>query len=154
MSPCTERRHHPRVSVEWPVLYSTPAFLAHGTVVDVSVLAWRVEGSRSVVAGMQIAVELWLHPSAPLKIQQARVLWATEHEFALEIVQVCPEHELELITLQEHTLGQNRTSAEYRRDAQESARRGDPKCIHEGSYICTMCGALVFAGSASLTAEP
>lgn len=121
MSPYTERRHHPRVCVEWPVLYSTPTFVAHGTVVDVSALAWRVEGSRPVGVGMQIAVELWLHPSAPLKIQQARVLWATEHEFALEIVEVYPEHEVELISLQVKTLGQKGTRLEHRANAQVGA---------------------------------
>jgi len=109
MSPYTEHRHHPRVSVEWPVLYSTPSFSAPGTVIDVSALAWRVEGSMPVQVGMQIAVQVWPNPSVPLEIQEARVLWARKYDFALEIFEVCPEHAVALMRLQEQTLGQNRT---------------------------------------------
>ena len=112
MSPYTEHRQHPRVSVEWPVLYSTPGFSAPGTVIDVSALAWRVEGSMPVQVGMQIAVQVWPNPSAPLKIPEARVLWAREHDFALEIFEVCPEHALALMRLQEQTLGRKRTETE------------------------------------------
>jgi len=37
-----------------------------------------------VQVGMQIAVQVWPNPSAPLEIQEARVLWARKYDFALE----------------------------------------------------------------------
>ena len=123
MSPYTERRHHPRVSVEWPVLYSTPTFSAHGTVIDVSALAWRVEGSTPVHKGMQLAVELWLSPSAHFDIHEARVLWAHEDEFAIEIQQVCPAHESALISLQEQTLAKHGGQEGFSRGDQPDAKR-------------------------------
>ena len=56
---------------------------------------------------MRIAVQLWMNRSTHLEIQEARVLWARAHEFAIEIQEVCPEHELALVRLQEQTLGKN-----------------------------------------------
>jgi PilZ domain len=109
MSPHTERRHHPRISVEWPLLYSTPTISAHGTVIDVSALAWRVEGSMPVHAGIKIAMQVWPNKSMSIEIQEARVLWAVDRMFALEIDQVSPQHESALLRLQQDTLGQEPT---------------------------------------------
>ena len=126
MSPYTEHRQHPRVSVEWPVLYSTSGFSAPGTVIDVSALAWRVEGSMPVQVGMQIAVQVWPNPSAPLEIPEARVLWSREHDFALEIFEVCPEHALALMRLQEQTLGRKRTETGHQYNSEGDRKHHGP----------------------------
>ncbi len=164
MSPYTEQRHHPRVPVEWPVLYSTPSFSAHGTVIDVSALAWRVEGSLPLQAGMQIAVQVWPKRSAYLEIQEARVLWARDLDFALEILEVSPAHELELTRLQEHTLGKKRTeTSDQYNDHQSMSNasvgvrvlehchvRYQPDAVEEGLLQGLSTSGCQFLSSASL----
>ncbi len=107
MAPETEKRHHRRVNVQWPTVFYTAAFFGHGTVVDVSALAWRVRGSVPLQAGMRLAVLVWPHQFGYLEIEEAIVLWAHENEFAIEIYQVRQQDEPAMVKLQEQTVGQN-----------------------------------------------
>jgi hypothetical protein len=105
MTPDVEQRYHPRVPVQWPTVFFTPHCYGHGTVVDVSPLAWRIRGSMPVRVGMQLAVLVWPHGFRNLAIEEATVLWARAHEFALEIYQVRSEDIPEMDRLQEETMG-------------------------------------------------
>jgi hypothetical protein len=110
MTSLIDQRYHPRVSVQWPAVFFTPHVFGHGTVVDVSALAWRIRGSVPLVAGMHLAVRVW--PQLPLcaersgyfEIEEATVLWASEREFALEIYQVRAQDVPGMVSLQQQTL--------------------------------------------------
>jgi hypothetical protein len=110
MTPPVEQRYHPRVSVEWPTVFFTSQVFGHGTVVDVSALAWRIRGSVPLVAGMHLAVRVW--PQVPVgppragyfEIEEGTVLWARDKEFALEIYQVRPQDIPGMVRLQQQTL--------------------------------------------------
>ena len=110
MTSLIDQRYHPRVSVQWPAVFFTPHVFGHGTVVDVSALAWRIRGSVPLVAGMHLAVRVW--PQLPLcaersgyfEIEEGTVLWASEKEFALEIYQVRAQDVSGMVSLQQQTL--------------------------------------------------
>jgi hypothetical protein len=110
MTPPVEQRYHPRVSVDWPMVFFTPQVFGHGTVVDVSALAWRIRGSVPLVAGMHLAVRVW--PQVPVgpprsgyfEIEEGTVLWARDKEFALEIYQVRAQDVPGMVRLQQQTL--------------------------------------------------
>ena len=104
MTPDIEQRYHPRVPVQWPTVFFTSQVFGHGTVVDVSALAWRIHGSVPVIAGMQLAVLVWPQLSSYFEIEEGTVLWARDKEFALEIYQVRAQHISGMIRLQEQTL--------------------------------------------------
>ena len=108
MSTYTEKRHHPRVTVRWPAVCFTPSRFGHALVMDVSPLAWRMQASMPVQVGMEMAVRIWPEESVYLEVQEARVLWVRDNEFAIEIFEVSPTHALKFIKLQEDTLGQPR----------------------------------------------
>lgn len=105
MSLHVEKRYHPRVRVQWPTIFFTSQCCGHGTVVDVSPLAWRIQGSMPVHVGMQLAVMVWPQGFNNLAIEEATVLWARDQEFALEIYQVRAEDVPEMDRLQERTMG-------------------------------------------------
>lgn len=110
MTPPVEQRYHRRVSVQWPIVFFTPQVFGHGTVVDVSALAWRIRGSVQLVAGMQLAVRVW--PQLPMgpqlsgyfEIEEGTVLWSRDKEFALEIYHVRAQDVPGMVRLQEQTL--------------------------------------------------
>ena len=110
MTPHHEKRYHPRVSVQWPTVFFSPQVLGHGTVIDVSALAWRIRGSLPLVAGMQLGVLVWPKLSAYFEIEEGTVLWARDKEFALEIYQVRVQDVPGMVRLQQHTLPESHQS--------------------------------------------
>ena len=104
MTPHHEKRYHPRVSVQWPTVFFSPQVMGHGTVIDVSALAWRIRSSLPLVAGMQLGVLVWPKLSAYFEIEEGTVLWARDKEFALEIYQVRARDIPAMVQLQQHTL--------------------------------------------------
>lgn len=85
-------RRHSRFPVSWPVLYGNDAFLAEGTVLDLTARGWRITGSIHVVPGMQLTLKVSVPDrSTPLRIHRAIVLWVKEQEFAIEANEVAPE---------------------------------------------------------------
>lgn len=84
-------RRHSRFPVSWPVLYGNNAFLAEGTVLDLTALGWRVAGTMPVVPGMQLTLKVSVPDrSTPLCIYRATVLWVHNHEFAIETHEMVP----------------------------------------------------------------
>lgn len=104
MTPDVEQRYHPRVPVQWPAVFFTSQVFGHGTVIDVSALAWRIRGSVRLVAGMQLTVLVCPQGSGYFEIEEGTVLWAKDHEFALEIYQVRARDIPAMVRLQEQTL--------------------------------------------------
>jgi hypothetical protein len=92
------------------MVFFTPQVFGHGTVVDVSALAWRIRGSVPLAAGMHLAVRVW--PQVPVgpqrlgyfEIEEGTVLWARDKEFALEIYQVRAQDVPGMVSLQQQTL--------------------------------------------------
>ncbi len=65
-----------------------------GTVTNLSLGGCRVGSKASVYIGMYLTLQIDLpgHES-PLKLDQAVVRWAKEHEFGLEFISMWPEEE-------------------------------------------------------------
>ena len=84
-------RRHSRFPVSWHVLYGNDAFLAEGTVLDLTARGWRVAGSMPVVPGMQLTLQVSI-PERPtsLSVHRATVLWVHDHEFAIEAHEMTP----------------------------------------------------------------
>ncbi len=99
-------RRHSRFPVSWPVLYGNGAFLAEGTVLDLTTRGWRVTGSMPVVAGMHLTLKVSVPDrSTPLCIHRAIVLWVKEHEFAVEANEIAPDDQAWVAEFLRHKLG-------------------------------------------------
>lgn len=99
-------RRHSRFPVSWPVLYGHNAFLAEGTVLDLTALGWRVMGSMPVVPGMQLTMQVSIpERSAPLYVHRATVLWVKDHEFAIEAHEMAPIDQAWVTEFLQHKLG-------------------------------------------------
>ena len=84
-------RRHSRFPVSWPLLYGNDAFLAEGTVLDLTAWGWRVAGSMPVVPGMTLTLQVSVpERSTPLRVHRATVLWVQDHEFAIEAQEMAP----------------------------------------------------------------
>lgn len=113
MPRCSDRRHHPRMPVHWPVVVYTRNSFGHGTVVDVGPLAWRIRASLQVHPGVHLGIQVWPQQGAlHLEIEEATVLWASGQEFAIEIDRVRGDDEPAMLELQERTIGLS--SGDYR----------------------------------------
>lgn len=84
-------RRHSRFPVSWPLLYGNNAFLAEGTVLDLTTRGWRVAGSMPVIPGMALTLQVSVpERSTPLCVHRATVLWVHDHEFAIEAHEMTP----------------------------------------------------------------
>ena len=99
-------RHSSRFPVSWPVLYGNDAFLAEGTVLDLTARGWRIAGSMPVAPGMQLTLKVSV-PDKPtlLCVHQATVLWVREHEFAIEAHEMGPIDQAWVIEFLRQKLG-------------------------------------------------
>jgi hypothetical protein len=84
-------RRASRFPVSWPMRYGNAAFLAEGTVLDLTARGWRMAGTMPVLPGMWVAVQVSI-PERPtlLRVQRATVLWVKDHEFAIEVHHMDP----------------------------------------------------------------
>ncbi len=78
-------RRHSRFPVSWRVVYGTTEFVAEGTVLDLTTRGWRIAGTMPVAPGMQLRLQVCVpERPEPLHVLRATVLWANDHEFAIE----------------------------------------------------------------------
>ncbi|MDH4154731.1 MAG: PilZ domain-containing protein [Nitrospira sp.] len=99
-------RRHSRFPVSWPVLYGDGAFLAEGTVLDLTARGWRIAGSMPVLPGMQLTLKVSVPDrSTPLCVHRAIVLWVREHEFAIEASEIAPDDQAWVAEFLRHKLG-------------------------------------------------
>jgi PilZ domain-containing protein len=81
-----ERRQLDRFPVQWPMLYANEELIGQGTLMNLSHGGCQVAGTMPVAVGMLLKV--WVSPGhreEALFVKEARVLWAREHEFGLEL---------------------------------------------------------------------
>jgi hypothetical protein len=86
MGSVKERRQQARFMVQWPMLYANEELIGRGTLVNVSHAGCQIVGTMPVAVGMLLKV--WVSPGhreEALYVKEARVLWAKEHEFGLEL---------------------------------------------------------------------
>jgi hypothetical protein len=84
-------RRHTRFPVSWPMVYGNDAFVAEGTVLDLTTLGWRVAGAMPVTPGMQLTLQVSVpERSTRLCVHRATVLWVQAHEFAVEAHEMAP----------------------------------------------------------------
>ena len=124
-------RRHSRFPVSWPVLYGDGAFLAEGTVLDLTARGWRVAGSMPVLPGMQLSLKVSvLDRSTPLCIHRAIVLWVKEHEFAIEASEIVPDDKAWVAEFLRHKLGlmwmSQTTDQEPSHQIRMTQSRGEP----------------------------
>jgi hypothetical protein len=80
-----------RFPVSWPVLYGGDEVLAEGTVLDLTKIGWRVEGTLPVRPGMQLTLIVWVPEKRdPIRIERATVMWVNGCEFAIEACEMAP----------------------------------------------------------------
>ena len=82
-------RQYARFPVQWPLFYANDELVGKGTVLNVSHVGCQAAGTMPVAVGMVLHV--WIspfHKEEPLYVKEARVLWANEHEFGLELRQI------------------------------------------------------------------
>jgi hypothetical protein len=66
--------------------YLSQDFLGRGTVWDVSVGGWRIEGDHQVRVGMMLTLRMDLHgEQRPLEVEQAIVQWVSGRDFGVQI---------------------------------------------------------------------
>ena len=78
---------HVVLPVQWPMLYANDDLVGQGTVLSISPVECRVAGTMPVTLGMRL--KAWISPSNrhdALYVKTARVLWARNNEFWLEVV--------------------------------------------------------------------
>jgi hypothetical protein len=100
-----DRRCHPRIPVQWPVVFYSSDFFGHGMVIDVSAFAWRLRGGVTIPVGMHLGVRVWPQRWTYLEIEEAIVIWTRSQDFAIELHSVRPEDEAAMRQLQEQTIG-------------------------------------------------
>ena len=83
---------HAAVTVQWPLVYANEALVGKGTVLNVSPVECRVAGTMPVTRGMQLKV--WISPKNrpdAIYLEEARVLWAGDNQFWLEMLNLDAE---------------------------------------------------------------
>jgi len=99
-------RRHSRFPVSWTILYGNDAFLAEGTVLDLTALGWRIVGAMPVAPGMQLTLQVSVpERPTPLRVQRATVLWVKDHEFAIEAHELTPVDQAWVTEFLRHKLG-------------------------------------------------
>lgn len=124
-------RRHSRFPVSWPVLYGDGAFLAEGTVLDLTARGWRVAGSIPVAPGMQLTLKVSIPDRAtPLCIHRAIVLWVKEQEFAIEANEIAQEDQAWVTEFLQQKLGliwmSQTTDQEPSHQIRATQSRGEP----------------------------
>ena len=80
-------RSHSRVPISCFLHYLGEGLVGTGTVRDLSVKGWRIDGDKPVTVGMKLALRVFL-PDQPkaIDIEGATVQWANDRQFGLEVV--------------------------------------------------------------------
>lgn len=93
-----DRRRHPRVPVRYLGTFSTMQRAAgEGIVLDLSLGGCRVESSRDVRLGTELALRISLpNQVTPLAVDQAIVRWGHGHQFGLCFMSLRPEEQARL----------------------------------------------------------
>lgn len=94
MVEAVNRRHDPRPSVEFGLMYSAqePAgevLMGDGMVTDLSPTGLGIRGNASVSQGTELTIFLYLPDGQdPLFVMEAKVAWVSGHRFGVEILKM------------------------------------------------------------------
>jgi hypothetical protein len=94
MAEAGNRRHDPRPSVEFGLMYSAQeptgeVLMGDGMVTDLSPAGLGIRGNVSVSPGKELTIFLYLPDGQdPLFVMEAKVAWASGHRFGVEILKM------------------------------------------------------------------
>ncbi len=94
MAEAVNRRHDPRPSVEFGLMYSAQeptgeVLMGDGMVTDLSPTGLGIRGNASVSPGKELTIFLYLPDGQdPLFVMEAKVAWASGHRFGVEILKM------------------------------------------------------------------
>lgn len=94
MAEAMNRRHDPRPSVEFGLMYSAQeptgeVLMGDGTVTDLSPTGLGIRGNASISPGKELTIFLYLPDGQdPLFVMEAKVAWASGHRFGVEILKM------------------------------------------------------------------
>lgn len=94
MTEAVNRRHDPRPSVEFGLMYSVQesageVLMGDGMVTDLSPTGLGIRGNTSVTPGKELTIFLYLPDGQdPLFVMEARVAWASGRRFGVEILKM------------------------------------------------------------------
>ena len=102
-----DRRQHRRVPVLWRLVFYANRFFGNGTVLDISPMGWRVAGLLGVPTDTALRMRLWPGDSQYhyMEIEEAKVLWMSDHQFAIAIKRLHPKDEPMMFELERRMLG-------------------------------------------------
>ena len=89
MATSSTSRSHSRVPVSCFLYYLGEGLVGTGTVCDLSVKGWRIDGDKPVTVGMKLTLRVFL-PDQPkaVDIEGVTVQWVNDRQFGLEVVQM------------------------------------------------------------------
>ena len=94
MAEVVNRRHDPRPSVEFGLMYSVQesigeVLMGDGMVTDLSPTGLGIRGNTSITPGKELTIFLYLPDGQdPLFVMEARVAWASGRRFGVEILKM------------------------------------------------------------------
>ena len=94
MGEAVNRRHDPRPSVEFGLMYSAQeptgeVLMGDGMVTDLSPTGLGIRGNASVSQGTELTIFLYLPDGQdPLFVMEAKVAWVSGHRFGVEILKM------------------------------------------------------------------
>ena len=94
MAKDVNRRHDPRPSVEFGLMYSAQertgeVLMGDGMVTDLSPKGLGIRGNVSVSLGRELTIFLYLPDGQdPLFVMEAKVAWVSGHRFGVEILKI------------------------------------------------------------------
>lgn len=100
-------RIHPRLPVEYPVIFGGAPFVGEGVVSDISLSGCSVTCDRTVLTGSYVKLSVLLpDPTSSLFIELGKIQWVREHAFGVEFIRVPTHarHRLDRVLSQTETL--------------------------------------------------
>ncbi|HKW85551.1 MAG TPA: PilZ domain-containing protein [Nitrospiraceae bacterium] len=96
-----ERRRYTRIPVRYHGMFSTEQRAGgDGIVLDLSLGGCRVESSRYVKLGTELALRISLpNQVTPLAVDRAKIRWGRGHQFGLRFLSLRPEEQARLSRL-------------------------------------------------------
>ncbi len=82
-------RIHPRLPVEYPVIFGGAPFVGEGMVSDLSLSGCSVTCDRTVLSGSYIKLSVLLpDPTTSLFIELGKIRWVRENTFGVEFIRL------------------------------------------------------------------
>ena len=94
MAEAVNRRHDPRPSVDFELMYSAQepteeVLMGNGIVTDLSPNGLGIRGNASVSPGKELTIFLYIPDGQdPLFVMEAKVVWASGHRFGVAILKM------------------------------------------------------------------